>query len=72
MQNSAPLPRSLSPYQSGPECRLLFCLQNYCRAFSILISVGYPKRLVDNGNYTALVKLAAVLSLKYPKMEAKR
>lgn len=61
----------LSPHQSGPECRLQFCLQSYCRAFSILISVGYPKRLVDNGDYTVLVKPAAVLSLKYPKMEVK-
>lgn len=66
------LPQSLSPHQSGPECRLQFCLQSYCRAFSILISFGCPERLVDNGNYTALVKPAAMLSLKYPKMEAKR
>lgn len=65
-------PWRLSPHQSGPECRLQFCLQSYCRTFSILISVGYPKRLVDNGDYTVLVKLAAVLSLKYPRMEAKR
>lgn len=41
------------------------------RAFYILISFGCPKRLLDSGNHTALVKLGAVLFVKIPKSEAK-
>lgn len=47
-----------------------FHLESYYRAFSILITFACPKRLIGNGNYTALVKPAAMLSLKYPRMEA--